>query len=169
VPAYSPALVEKYGPFTSPEMFRRVPRIHDESLASRAAAPSWANWVVTAGMRDADVSRGLRFSSADHALDATVEGAGVLLAFDALAYNDLRTGGLVMPSAPTLPLGALLLIHLPEEPTRVRECEGPSARGSGKRSLRVVTGTWLWSNESRKAWLVFRPRSPPANSETLRL
>jgi hypothetical protein len=32
---------------------------------------------------------------------------------------------------------------------------------------RVVTGTWLWSNESRKAWLVFRPRSPPANSETL--
>jgi hypothetical protein len=34
---------------------------------------------------------------------------------------------------------------------------------------RVVTGTWLWSNESRKAWLVFRQRSPPANSETLRL
>ena len=38
-----------------------------------------------------------------------------------------------------------------------------------KKSGRVVTGTWLWSNESRKAWLVFRPRSPPANSETLRL
>ena len=36
VPACSPALVEKHGPFTSPDMLRRVPLIHDESLASRA-------------------------------------------------------------------------------------------------------------------------------------
>jgi LysR family glycine cleavage system transcriptional activator len=54
---------------------------------------------------DADVSHGLRFSSADHALDATVEGAGVLLAPDALAYDDLRTGRLVMPFDLTLPSG----------------------------------------------------------------
>ena len=33
----------------------------------------------------------------------TVEGAGVLLTFDALAYDDLRTGRLVMPFALTLP------------------------------------------------------------------
>ena len=56
-------------------------------------------------MRDADVSRGLRFNSADHALDATVEGAGVLLAHDVLAYDDLRTGRLVAPFDLTLPSG----------------------------------------------------------------
>ena len=56
-------------------------------------------------MTDANVSRGLRFSSADHALDVTVEGAGVLLAFDALAYDDLRTGRLVTPFALSLPSG----------------------------------------------------------------
>ena len=44
-----------------------------------------------------NVSRGLRFNSADHALDATVEGAGVLLVHDLLAYDDLRTGRLVIP------------------------------------------------------------------------
>jgi LysR family transcriptional regulator, glycine cleavage system transcriptional activator len=82
-----------------------VPLIHDENLAARAAVPTWADWFAAAGVRDADVSRGLRFSSADHALDATIEGAGVLLAFDALAYDDLRTGRLVMPFALALPSG----------------------------------------------------------------
>jgi LysR family transcriptional regulator, glycine cleavage system transcriptional activator len=105
VPACSPALVEKYGPLTSPDMLKRVPLIHDESLAGRAAVPSWADWFAAAGVKDADVSHGLRFSSADHALDATVKGAGVLLAFDALAYDDLSTGRLVTPFVLALPSG----------------------------------------------------------------
>jgi LysR family glycine cleavage system transcriptional activator len=104
-PVCSPAFVKKHGPFTSPDMLKRVPLIHDESLSSRAAIPTWADWFAAAGVRDADVSRGLRFTSADHALDATAEGAGVLLAFDALACDDLRTGRLVMPFDLTLPSG----------------------------------------------------------------
>ncbi|MBV9287190.1 MAG: transcriptional regulator GcvA [Hyphomicrobiales bacterium] len=103
VPVCSPALVNKHGPFTSPDMLKRAPLIHDESLAARASVPTWAHWFEAAGVKDADVSRGLRFSSADHALDATVEGAGVLLAFDALAYDDLRTGRLVTPFDLALP------------------------------------------------------------------
>src|SRR5271166_3564570 len=86
-------------------MLKRVPLIHDDSLSSRAVMPTWADWFAAAGVRDADVSRGLRFNSADHALDATVEGAGVLLALDALAHDDLRTGRLVMPFDLTLPSG----------------------------------------------------------------
>src|SRR5260370_848706 len=99
VPVCSPAFVEKHGPFTSPDMLKGVPLIHDDSLSSRAVMPNWADWFAAAGVRDADVSRGLRFSSADHALDATVEGAGVLLASDVLAYDDLRTGRLAIPFA----------------------------------------------------------------------
>jgi LysR family glycine cleavage system transcriptional activator len=102
-PVMSPALVEKHGPFTSPDMLKRVPLIHDESLTGRATVPTWADWFAAAGVRDADVSRGLRFNTADHALDATVEGAGVLLAHDALAYDDLRTGRLIMPFDLALP------------------------------------------------------------------
>jgi LysR family glycine cleavage system transcriptional activator len=105
MPVCSPAFVEKHGPFTSADMLRGVPLIHDDSFSSRAVMPSWADWFAAAGVRDADVSRGLRFNSADHALDATVEGAGMLLAHDALAYDDLRTGRLVAPFDLTLPSG----------------------------------------------------------------
>jgi LysR family glycine cleavage system transcriptional activator len=111
----SPAFVVQHGPFTSPDMLKGMPLIHDESLAKRAAAPSWADWFAAAGVRDADVSRGLRFSSADHALDATVEGAGVLLAYDALAYDDLRTGRLVMPFDLTLPSGRCYAFICPKK------------------------------------------------------
>jgi LysR family transcriptional regulator, glycine cleavage system transcriptional activator len=105
IPVCSPAFVEKYGPFTSPDTLRGVPLIHDDSFSSRAVMPNWADWFAAAGVRDADVSRGLRFNSADHALDATVQGAGVLLAHDALAYDDLRTGRLVAPFDLSLPSG----------------------------------------------------------------
>jgi LysR family glycine cleavage system transcriptional activator len=115
VPVCSPALVEKHGPFTSPDMLKRVPLIHDGSLSHRARMPNWADWFAAAGVRDADVSRGLRFNSTDHALDATVEGAGVLLALDALAYDDLRTGRLVRPFNLTLPSGRCYAFVCPKK------------------------------------------------------
>jgi LysR family transcriptional regulator, glycine cleavage system transcriptional activator len=105
MPVCSPAFVEKHGPFTSADMLTGVPLIHDDSFSSRGVMPSWADWFAAAGVRDADVSRGLRLNSAYHALDATVEGAGMLLAHDALAYDDLRTGRLVAPFDLTLPSG----------------------------------------------------------------
>ena len=114
-PVCSPAFLEKHGPFTSPDMLKRAPLIHDDSLSGRAAMPTWADWFAAAGVRDADVSRGLRFNSADHALDATVEGAGVLLALDALAYDDLRTGRLIMPFDLTLPSGRCYAFVCPKK------------------------------------------------------
>lgn len=86
-------------------MLKGAPLIHDDSFSSRAVVPTWADWFKAAGVSGADVSRGLRFNSADHALDATVEGAGVLLTHNVLAYDDLRTGRLVMPFDLTLPSG----------------------------------------------------------------
>jgi LysR family transcriptional regulator, glycine cleavage system transcriptional activator len=124
VPVCSPALVEKHGPFTSPDMLKGVPLIHDDSLSSRAVMPNWAGWFAAAGVRDADVSRGLRFNSADHALDATVEGAGVLLALDALAYDGLRTGHFGHALRPDPRFGPLLFIRLPEEAARLCERAG---------------------------------------------
>src|SRR5271165_4816192 len=115
MPVCSPAFVEKHGPFTSADMLRGVPLIHDDSFSSRAVMPTWADWFAAAGVRDADVSRGLRFNSADHALDATVQGAGVLLAHDALAYDDLRTGRLVAPFDLALPSGRCYAFVCPKK------------------------------------------------------
>jgi LysR family glycine cleavage system transcriptional activator len=134
IPVCSPAFVEKHGPFTLPDMLRGVPLIHDDSFSSRAVMPNWAEWLAAAGVRDADVSRGLRFNSADDALDATVQGAGVLLAHDALAYDDLRTGRLVA-FRPETAVWPLLLFRLREEAAGVPQCAGLSrvAQGGGGR------------------------------------
>jgi LysR family glycine cleavage system transcriptional activator len=105
VPVCSPRLIEMHGPFTVAEALKGVPLIHDDTLANRAGVPTWADWFKAAGVDGVDVSRGLRFNSADHALDATVEGAGMLLAHDVLAYDELRTGRLAIPFELTLRSG----------------------------------------------------------------
>jgi LysR family glycine cleavage system transcriptional activator len=105
LPVCSARLLEQHGPFASPEALKGVPLIHDDSLPNRAGMPSWTDWFKATGVSGVDVSRGLRFNSADHALDATVEGAGVLLAQDLLAYDELRTGRLVAPFERTLSTG----------------------------------------------------------------
>jgi LysR family glycine cleavage system transcriptional activator len=74
-----------------------MPLIHDDTFVRRPEVPTWADWFAAAGVTGVDVSRGLRFNSTDHALDAAGEGAGVLLSFDLPAYDDLRTGRLVVP------------------------------------------------------------------------
>jgi LysR family glycine cleavage system transcriptional activator len=107
IPVCSPRLIEKHGPAKTARALARLPLIHDESLSARGASPNWSEWFAAAGMDDVDVRRGLRFSSADHALDAAGEGAGVLLAYDIMAYDWLRTGRLVIPVKLALPAGRI--------------------------------------------------------------
>ncbi len=101
----SPRLLKKHGPVKSAQDLARLPLIHDESLNPHMAAFGWREWFEAAGVGSVDLRRGLRFNSADHALDAAGEGAGILLAFDLLAYDDLRTGRLVVPFRLALPSG----------------------------------------------------------------
>ena len=103
LPVCSPRLLTQGAGLKSPDDLRHFPLIHDESLAGRAKLPSWGDWLKAAGVTGVNVNRGLRFNSADHALDATVEGAGVLLAHKLLALDDLRTGRLVAPFDLVLP------------------------------------------------------------------
>lgn len=103
VPVCSPRLIERHGALNSAIKLAGAPLIHDETLKLRATLPDWGEWFSAAGVKDVDLSRGLRFNSADHALEAALEGAGVLLAHDIMAYDDLRTGRLVIPFHHSLP------------------------------------------------------------------
>jgi LysR family transcriptional regulator, glycine cleavage system transcriptional activator len=105
IPVCNPRLLEKSGPVKNAQALARLPLIHDESLSARGASPDWSNWFEAAGVDKINLKRGLRFNSADHALDAAGEGAGVLLTHDLLAYDDLRTGRLVIPVKLALPSG----------------------------------------------------------------
>ncbi len=97
VPVCSPKLIDRHGPVKSARDLSRLPLIHDETLKARIAVADWSDWFKAAGVPDVDLRRGLRFNSTDHALDAAGESAGALLAHDLLAYDDLRTGRLVIP------------------------------------------------------------------------
>jgi LysR family glycine cleavage system transcriptional activator len=103
LPVVSPRLIERYGPLESPADLARFPVIHDDSLSRTFNLPTWNDWLRAAGVEDLDFGRGLHFSSADHALEAALEGAGVLLAPKALALDDVRLGRLVMPFPLALP------------------------------------------------------------------
>ena len=105
VPVCSPKLVQTHGSFAEPSALAHAPLIHDDTLSNRVEVPTWPDWFAAAGVKSFDVSRGLRFNSADHALDATAEGGGVLLAHDVLAYDELRTGRLVVAFPLALPSG----------------------------------------------------------------
>jgi len=102
-PVCSPKLLARFGPLDAPGTFALVPLIHDDSLAGRPEIPTWDDWLKIARLDGGDLGRGLRFSSADHALDATLQGAGVLLSHTILAHDDLRSGRLVMPFKVALP------------------------------------------------------------------
>jgi LysR family glycine cleavage system transcriptional activator len=97
VPVCSRRLAEAHGLPRTAEALARMPLIHDDSLVNRAKMPTWSDWFNAAGLPSIDIGRGLHFNSSDHALDAAGEGAGVLLAHDLLAYDDLRTGRLIIP------------------------------------------------------------------------
>ena len=102
IPVCSPRLLAK-GPVKQASDLTRLPLIHDESIPTFVARPDWNAWFQKAGAGAVDLRRGLHFNSADHALDAACEGAGVLLAYDVLAYDDLRNGRLVIPFKLALP------------------------------------------------------------------
>jgi LysR family transcriptional regulator, glycine cleavage system transcriptional activator len=102
-PVCSPKLLAKFGPLDAPGVLAQVPLIHDDSLAGRPGVPTWEQWLKAAGLEGGDLSRGLRFSGADHALDAALEGAGLLLGHTVLAHDDLRSGRLVRPFQAVLP------------------------------------------------------------------
>jgi LysR family glycine cleavage system transcriptional activator len=101
----SPRLLASVKRPVSRQSLRRLPRIHDDQLAGRAEVPAWADMLRAAGMgADTPVERGLHFSSADHAIDAAVQGAGLLLAHSMLVHDELRSGRLVQPLDVVLPL-----------------------------------------------------------------
>jgi LysR family glycine cleavage system transcriptional activator len=143
MPVCSPKLIESRGPLHTAELLAHVPLIHDDSLPPRARVPTWTDWFKAAGIDGVKIARGLSFNSADHALDAASEGAGVLLVQNILAYDHLRTGRLVIPVPLALPSGrAYFLVY----PRRGRE------RPQVQAFIR-----WIKQEFAALDWTIFNP------------
>ncbi|MEO1000162.1 MAG: LysR family transcriptional regulator [Pseudomonadota bacterium] len=107
LPLASPELVARLD-LRQPEDIRRAPLLHDTSSELFPSDPSWACWFAAAGLNPVEARRGLRFDphASDHAIDAAVNGAGVVLGRRLLARGDMLAGRLVSPFGPVLPMHA---------------------------------------------------------------
>lgn len=102
-PLCSPALITGVPPLKVPSDLVRQTLLHDDSTSTMGPAPDWRMWLRLAGVTGVDVERGPRFSYADHALQAAVDGHGVVLGRLSLARDDLAAGRLVQPFGQELP------------------------------------------------------------------
>jgi LysR family glycine cleavage system transcriptional activator len=127
------------------EQLARVPLIHDETFLPRARVPTWTDWFQAAGVDHVDAPRGLTFNTSDHALDATSEGAGVLLVQNILAYDHLRSGRLVIPVTLALPSGRAYHLVRPK-------------RGSRQRPQVEAFSRWLKEELAAIDWTIFAAR-----------
>ncbi|MFC4671107.1 transcriptional regulator GcvA [Seohaeicola nanhaiensis] len=92
-PVMTPELAERY---PTPDSLRAAPLIFDDSIAFLDPPCDWPVWFRAVGI-DHSPTQGAHFSQADHAVDAAMAGAGVVLGRRALVIKDIHEGRLVAP------------------------------------------------------------------------
>jgi LysR family glycine cleavage system transcriptional activator len=98
-PVCSPKLLRGRYPLRTPADLARHTLLHDVFTVD------WAIWLHSAGIDNVDPHRGPTFLSSDHAIQAAVQGEGVVLGRSALVADDLAAGRLVRPFELSLPAG----------------------------------------------------------------
>ncbi len=108
-PVSSPKLLESPHPLKSPADLKHHTLIHDDFPID------WAMWLRIAGVEGVDAHRGPRFQSSVHAVQAAVQGDGVVLGRSALVADDLRAGRLVQPFKLSVPADLAYYIVYPTQ------------------------------------------------------
>lgn len=93
-PVCSPKLSREHQ-LGKPEDLSLETLIHDLSMDSQAAFPSWEAWLRKAGVSDIAVKRGMKINNSAAVLQAAAEGHGIALARSVMARDDLSSGRLV--------------------------------------------------------------------------
>ncbi|MCA0432205.1 MAG: transcriptional regulator GcvA [Proteobacteria bacterium] len=107
MPVCSPALLQGEHPLRCLADLRHHTLIHDEFPID------WVSWLRFAGASDIDARRGARFQSSLHAVQAAVQGAGVVLGRSALVADDLKAGRLVQPFTVSQPIDLAYYVVYP--------------------------------------------------------
>lgn len=114
VPLCHPSLLnDPEKPLKTPEDLKYHTLLHDNT--DYIGRPAWSKWFKQEGIKGVKDDRGLRFNHISLAIDAAIDGQGVLLGIKSLARHDIEAGRLCMPFEQTMPLRmAYYLIH-PED------------------------------------------------------
>jgi LysR family glycine cleavage system transcriptional activator len=102
IPLCSPELMHGKHPLKTPADLQFHTLIHDDTRYE--GRPDWATWLKAAKVAGVDADRGLHFNHGNLAINAAVDGQGVVLSMKALASGDIAAGRLVVPFNIALPL-----------------------------------------------------------------
>lgn len=97
IPLCHPSLLEGKHSLSKPENIQHHSLIHDDSLNFNPGAPGWPECLQQANISHIQTERGIHFNQADHALQAAMDGQGIILARRVLATPDIQAGRLVCP------------------------------------------------------------------------
>jgi LysR family glycine cleavage system transcriptional activator len=96
-PVCSPRLAHGKPPLTRLDDLKHQALLHVDWVSPMGDWPGWVAWLKAAGVDDIDAQRGTRFSSHAMAIQAAIEGQGVVLGSTALAREALASSRLVRP------------------------------------------------------------------------
>lgn len=102
IPLCSPELMLGDHPLRTPEDLKFHTLLHDDTKYE--GRPDWPTWLKAAKVSGVAAKRGLRFNHGNLAINAAVDGQGVVLSMKALASGDIAAGRLVTPFDLSLPL-----------------------------------------------------------------
>jgi LysR family glycine cleavage system transcriptional activator len=114
IPMCSPALASGDPPLHEPADLRRHVLLHFDWPGPEQVAPDWATWLRAMGVQGVDPARGPRFTQPDYAMQAAIEGAGVVLGWRSLAQADLDARRLVIPFDLPMPMDVAFHLVYPE-------------------------------------------------------
>lgn len=105
-PICSPKLLEGERALRTPADLKHHILLHDETGDLYDNESFWDVWLRAAGGQDIDTKRGPHFSHAVLAVEAAIDGMGVLASLPALAAEELATGRLVTPFDLRVPIAS---------------------------------------------------------------
>ena len=107
-PVCSPKLLKGRYPLRTPADLARHTLLHDVFTVD------WAIWLHCAGVENVDPRRGPTFLSSDHAIQAAIQGEGVVLGRSALIADELTAGRLTRPFDFSLPASFAYYVVYPQ-------------------------------------------------------
>ncbi|RDE25362.1 LysR family transcriptional regulator [Motiliproteus coralliicola] len=110
----SPQLLATVAEPQSLEAITQLPRIHIDWGEDNDSLPDWEDWLQAAGLDIATSKAGPRFNLSSMAIDAAVQGKGLLLGQRMLIADELKAGRLVAPCEISLPLGRAYYLVYPK-------------------------------------------------------
>ena len=91
--------------FPTPESLAKAPLIIDHSVDFLDPPAGWSEWFAAMKVNIGEI-HGVQFSQGDHAVDAALAGAGIVLGRRAFVVKEISEGRLVMPFKTALGTGA---------------------------------------------------------------